>query len=93
MYKISTNFHQFSFFHFELQKGTRNTRKNSSVQERDTIKKNSYARAISINRAGDEFVCACRTCDEIRNQKNVRKEKEKKNLNLLPLFFQQMQFI
>lgn len=55
-------------------------------------KKLLYARAISINRAGDEFVCACRTCDEIRNRKKEEKlqAERNKNLNLLPLF-QQMQ--
>lgn len=54
--------------------------------KRERNDKNLYARAISINRAGDEFVCACRTCDEIRNRKNVRK-REKIKLEPIAIVF------
>lgn len=86
MYKISTNFHQFSFLYDSFYisnctKGTRATlakKKLSAGKRQRHDKKISYARAISINRAGDEFVCACRTCDEIRNQKCKKKREKRK---------------
>lgn len=46
--------------------------------------KKYYMRAISINRAGDEFVCACRTCDEIRNRKK-KKNCKQREIKLEPI--------